>query len=163
MARPKKDPSLRMNTDIRIPVTGEQKQLLTNAVADDPGGLAAWARQILLRAAEENLMGEKDIEEFLDTVYLLNTVNETRRAIDVVFDCFNGLLERGHQATCNKILARVDVAKISSTLMVAFLSITLPAKNMGLWARPAFFKRAYSALVVNRGEEKTKRLLLKYL
>ena len=109
-------------------MTGEQKQLLTNAVADDPGGLAAWARKILLRAADENLMGEKDIEEFLDTVYLLNNVNETRRAIDIVFDCFNGLLERGNQATCNKILAKVDVRRISSTLMVAFLSITLPAK-----------------------------------
>jgi hypothetical protein len=53
MARPPKDERLRMSTDIRIPVTADQKTLLMEAVADEPGGLAAWARQILLQAAEK--------------------------------------------------------------------------------------------------------------
>jgi hypothetical protein len=52
MARPKKDPALRMDTDIRIPMTMEQKQTITDAVAEEPGGLAAWARGILLDAAK---------------------------------------------------------------------------------------------------------------
>jgi hypothetical protein len=51
MARPPKDPSLRMDTDIRIPVTIDQKQLILDAIADDPNGLAAWAREVLLREA----------------------------------------------------------------------------------------------------------------
>ena len=55
MARPPKDARLRMSTDIRIPVTADQKRMIADAVADEPGGLAAWARQILLEAAERRL------------------------------------------------------------------------------------------------------------
>jgi hypothetical protein len=51
MPRPRKDPHLRMDTDLRIPVTAEQKRLIGEAVAHDPRGLAAWARQVLLTAA----------------------------------------------------------------------------------------------------------------
>lgn len=51
MPRPKKDPALRMDTDIRIPVTAEQKAVIAAAVSDDPRGLAAWAREVLLLAA----------------------------------------------------------------------------------------------------------------
>jgi hypothetical protein len=53
MARPPKEPRLRMNTDLRIPVTADQKRLIAEAVSDEPGGLAAWARQVLLEAAQE--------------------------------------------------------------------------------------------------------------
>lgn len=55
MARPPKDPSLRMDADLRIPVTAEQKRLILDAVADDPAGFAAWARAILLEAAKERM------------------------------------------------------------------------------------------------------------
>jgi hypothetical protein len=55
MARPKKDPALRMDTDVRIPVTAEQKAVLVQATADDPAGLAAWARQVLLEAAKRRI------------------------------------------------------------------------------------------------------------
>ncbi|HEV3261225.1 MAG TPA: hypothetical protein VG013_30510 [Gemmataceae bacterium] len=60
MARPPKDARLRMDTDLRIPVTAEQKLLITDAVADDPAGFAAWARQVLLRAAEERVATKKN-------------------------------------------------------------------------------------------------------
>jgi hypothetical protein len=49
--RPKLAPELRMNTDLRIPLTGEQKALIDEATADEPGGKAEWARAILLREA----------------------------------------------------------------------------------------------------------------
>lgn len=42
-----------MSVDLRIPVTQEQKQVIMDAVADDPEGFAAWARQILLEAASQ--------------------------------------------------------------------------------------------------------------
>jgi len=66
MARPPKEPRLRMNTDLRIPVTVEQKQLISEAIADRPEGLAAWARQILLQAAQnrlENLKNNEPVED----------------------------------------------------------------------------------------------------
>jgi len=53
MARPAKDPKLRMSTDLRIPVTEDQKQLIQKATADNPAGLASWAREVLLNAAQE--------------------------------------------------------------------------------------------------------------
>lgn len=54
MARPPKDERLRMSTDLRIPVTVEQKRTITEAISDEPGGFAAWARQVLLDAAREH-------------------------------------------------------------------------------------------------------------
>jgi len=60
MARPVKEPHLRMNIDLRIPVTAEQKEKLMAAVADNPNGFAAWAREVLLRAAEKRVAKPKD-------------------------------------------------------------------------------------------------------
>jgi hypothetical protein len=42
-----------MSIDLRIPVTADQKQKIMDAVADEPEGFAAWAREVLLRAAEK--------------------------------------------------------------------------------------------------------------
>jgi hypothetical protein len=42
-----------MDIDLRIPVTADQKRRIMEAVADEPGGFAAWAREVLLRAAQE--------------------------------------------------------------------------------------------------------------
>lgn len=44
-----------MDTDLRIPLTSEQKALLDEATADEPEGKAAWARDILLRAARKRI------------------------------------------------------------------------------------------------------------
>ncbi len=55
MARKPKDPTLRMTTDLRIPVTAEQKAVITEATADEPNGMAAWARAVLLEAARKKL------------------------------------------------------------------------------------------------------------
>lgn len=55
MARPPKDPKLQMRTDLRIPMTEDQKRLITEATADEPTGMAAWARTVLLDVAEKKL------------------------------------------------------------------------------------------------------------
>jgi len=52
--RPKKPPKLKMDSDLRIPVTTAQKQLIAKAVATtERGEIASWARGILVRAAED--------------------------------------------------------------------------------------------------------------
>ena len=43
---------MRMGTDIRIPMTEDQKAVITDAVRDEPQGMAAWARAVLLDAAK---------------------------------------------------------------------------------------------------------------
>lgn len=62
MARPPKASQLRMDADIRIPVTAEQKRLISKAIADEPGGMAAWARVVLIHAARERIAGQQNRE-----------------------------------------------------------------------------------------------------
>jgi uncharacterized protein (DUF1778 family) len=51
MARPPKDPKLRKDADLRIPLTAEQKKLVMDAAALEGEDMAAWVRPILLDAA----------------------------------------------------------------------------------------------------------------
>jgi hypothetical protein len=60
MPRPPKHGRLRMDTDLRVPLTSEQKTLIDEATANEPEGKAAWARAILLAAANRKLAKSKD-------------------------------------------------------------------------------------------------------
>jgi hypothetical protein len=55
MARRPKNPKLRMKHDLRIPMTEDQKQMIVEATDDEPDGMAAWARGLLLEAARQKL------------------------------------------------------------------------------------------------------------
>jgi uncharacterized protein (DUF1778 family) len=55
MARPLKKPELRMDTDLRIPVTADQKATIQQAAEIAQSDMAAWARQILLNAARAEI------------------------------------------------------------------------------------------------------------
>jgi len=55
MARPLKDPSERKTSEVRIPVTEEQKQIIADAAAEQGADVATWLRPIVLRAAEDHL------------------------------------------------------------------------------------------------------------
>ena len=55
MPRPRKHGRVRMDTDLRIPLTSEQNALIVQATSDEPQGMAAWARAILLRTARSPL------------------------------------------------------------------------------------------------------------
>jgi hypothetical protein len=58
--RPRKAGALRMDTDLRIPLTAEQKAVIDAATADEVGGKAEWARIILLTAAKRKLAKTKN-------------------------------------------------------------------------------------------------------
>ena len=51
--RPPKSEDQRKNVDLRIPVTAQQKAKIINALRGDD--MAAWARQVLLEAADKRL------------------------------------------------------------------------------------------------------------
>ena len=63
MGRPRKAGSLRMDTDLRIPLTSEQKALIDEATKDEPEGKAAWARALLLEAARKRVATSKDAKK----------------------------------------------------------------------------------------------------
>jgi len=52
-----------MDTDLRIPVTSEQKALIVEATSDEPEGMAAWARAILIDAARRKLARRRGSEQ----------------------------------------------------------------------------------------------------
>jgi hypothetical protein len=55
MARPPKNPDLRMDKDLRIPVTAEQRETVNRAAQAAGQDMAAWARSLLLTAARRQL------------------------------------------------------------------------------------------------------------
>jgi hypothetical protein len=48
-----------MDTDLRIPVTSEQKALIQEATADEPEGMASWVRTVLIDAAKRKVARRK--------------------------------------------------------------------------------------------------------
>lgn len=44
-----------MDVYLRIPVTTEQKEIIQQATGDEPEGMAAWARAVLLDAAKRKI------------------------------------------------------------------------------------------------------------
>jgi hypothetical protein len=59
MGRPRKAGKLLMDVDLRVPVTREQKALILEATKDEPEGMAAWARLVLLEAARGRIAATK--------------------------------------------------------------------------------------------------------
>jgi len=57
MARPLKAADQKRDQDLRIPVTAKEKERIIAACG--PDGLAAWARGILLLAADAQLEAQK--------------------------------------------------------------------------------------------------------
>jgi hypothetical protein len=104
---------------------------------------------------------QRDIELFLDAAYLLSEADKTRDGLDHIFQKMNALLVAGEFRLASSILKQVDVERLSSTLSVGFLSITLVTSDF-LPERPAFYARVRHKLVAERGAEATDRLLGKY-
>jgi hypothetical protein len=105
--------------------------------------------------AEADVAG---IDQFLDTVRRLGREKELQAATDQVYELFDRLLTEGSFETCDRILMRVDVGNLSTSLLRSFLTITAAAKEK-LKARDDFFTRVEREMIRQRGEETTKRLL----
>jgi hypothetical protein len=89
-----------MDTDLRIPVTSEQKQLILEATSEEPEGMAAWARAVLLHAARDRPARppadvEREFRELADqwraeTKYLSNV---TKKSIHPAYQRIIGMGE----------------------------------------------------------------------
>lgn len=107
---------------------------------------------------------DTEANELLTLTYQLVKMGEDRRAIDAVFAFFTTAFKAsagGPYHVCDRVLELADVCRLNSTLMVAFLSITLPVKGQ-LISRADYYRRVRMALLHDRGPERTARLLDKY-
>ena len=59
MARPKKDPAMLMDADLRIPVTALQKRTIAAAASANQADMASWLRPIILDAARSALKSSR--------------------------------------------------------------------------------------------------------
>jgi hypothetical protein len=103
---------------------------------------------------------QRDVDLFLDAAYLLSEADKTRDGLDHIFQKMNTLLVAGKFRLASSILKQVDVERLSPTLLVGFLSITLVTDFLP--ERPEFYARVRRKLVAERGAEATDRLLCKY-
>jgi hypothetical protein len=99
-----------------------------------------------------------DVERFLDGVYQAVARGDTDGATDEVYDRIDELLERGEFAACDRILERIDLGRLDSHLMVAFLVITLPARQH-LHERGPFYRGVQRTLSKDRGQEAVESIL----
>jgi len=161
-----------MSADLRIPVTADQKRLIAEAVADEPTGLAAWARDILVRAAVERIAGRRSgdvgdhsplvrIRDLLGEVYRLSQREMVHGAGDLIFDFVHDSLRKGDYRAVDGLLEAVDTSQLKPALLITFLSTTLLAKHK-LGARGIYYERVLDVLSRERGAEKAMRLLEKY-
>ncbi len=93
-----------------------------------------------------------------DEVYLLDNAGETQRATYPVFDFLELQLFAGEFQFCDEVLEQADVARLSTSVMRAFLTVTAPARSK-LASRPAFYARVHAAILHARGVETTQRLI----
>jgi hypothetical protein len=61
MGRPPKNEADRKDVDLRVPVTAAQKARIMEAVSLDGEDMAAWARAVLLKAAENRIAKQNRI------------------------------------------------------------------------------------------------------
>ena len=66
---------------------------------------------------------------WLEEIYSLRQAERTDDAIDLLFKTMNATLVRGDFAACESALRALDLKRIDVDLMIAFLSITLPARD----------------------------------
>jgi hypothetical protein len=95
---------------------------------------------------------------FLEEVYALARANRIDAAADRVFDHIDRLLCDGDFAAVDAIVARVDVARLPTSLMRSFLTITAAAKTH-LPSRPGLYDTIKDEMTRLRGADATKRII----
>lgn len=78
---------------------------------------------------------------WLEQVYLLTMAHKIDNAVDIVFERLDELFRHEKFEDCDNILQIVDLYKLETNLIIAFLSITLRAADK-LPSRGNFVNRA---------------------
>jgi hypothetical protein len=79
-------------------------------------------------------------------------------ALDLLYDVIDGLLVSKSFAACDRMLGKIDLARMNPDLLVGVLSITLPAKNV-LKARDHFVRSVEEQLQQSVPPNETAELL----
>ena len=95
-----------------------------------------------------------NVNPLLAETYHLDQSGRIDAAIDLIFDAVDSLLCAGDFEGCDFLLQRVEVQRLSVDLMIAFLSITLTARDR-LRERARFYSRVKHQIESERSVEVT--------
>jgi hypothetical protein len=99
-----------------------------------------------------------DARAWLRRVHRLCDEGQTRPAVRLVLDMFDDLFFAGNLARCDEILRLADENRMPAPVVLAFLTVTAPARSE-LSGREHFFRRARARLLELRPKEKVDALL----
>ncbi len=121
---------------------------------------AGNARPITIDRPTMTVNPRKDAN-FLNTLYQTAASNQPRQAAASVMKKIDELLLAGAFEECKRLLEDVDVARLRKqpTILLAFLGITLAAKEKLAPSRGTFFNRAAANLRAEFGPERAERIL----
>jgi hypothetical protein len=100
-----------------------------------------------------------DVVDFLDSLYSLRHSGEIRLAAERIVNVIDDLLNEGDFNTCVEALDLADVERLSPEMLIAFLGVTLAAKNKLKPARVGFLVRARDEMLKTIATERVMRLL----
>lgn len=98
---------------------------------------------------------------FLDALYRHDANLQLREAVDFILDHIDGLLLDSRFAECDLIFSMADIHRLSPSSIVSMLGITLAARDR-LSMRSGFYRRAFTRIRSERGDDATSKLLSKY-
>jgi DNA segregation ATPase FtsK/SpoIIIE-like protein len=94
-----------------------------------------------------------------DELYALCAQGRDQEAVERVLSRFESDLRADRFAAVDEVLSQVDVARLAPSVLIAALTITVPAKDL-LRARAAFFRQVEETLRASLGPERADALLV---
>ncbi|MBL8792310.1 MAG: hypothetical protein JNM56_00240 [Planctomycetia bacterium] len=101
-----------------------------------------------------------DVAVLKQDLYALCRVDRRRDAIARALDFFDDRLLAGDFRDCDRALRQLEVAKLSPSVLVSILGITIRAKK--LECRDSFYQRALEEIARQKGKKYATELLTKY-
>ena len=101
-----------------------------------------------------------DVAEFVEALYALDRTGRKAGAIDLAIAYFNDAQHDGRLADCSAAFKALDPFRLSSSVCVSVLGITLRSRDVD--GRRDFWHRTYRRVACDKGCGYARRLLRKY-
>jgi hypothetical protein len=98
------------------------------------------------------------VEQFLDAVYSFEQMGAIDSGIDYIFQKMNNWLWEGNDSICNTILSEVDTERLTTDLLLSFLTIT-KAPSGTLPNRAVYREKIWKRIAALNGSPMATKLL----
>lgn len=122
------------------------------------------SRTSLDRVQRGQSAGMLEIPSFLSAVYSRSARGQPRQAAAKVMEYVDDLLREGEFSACRRLLEKVDVPRLKDfpAVLLAFLGITLAAREKLSSSRERFWGRVKAMMAQELGLERAHRILSRF-